>query len=236
VIVVDGYIPPLTAGELKRLDAKRPRATTEQHELAKRAWKAFGSADPGGISKLLAQSTSALPYLARALTRHLEEFPSTANGLSRSEHEALTAIAGGHITPVSAFLEVAKLQESIFLGDIIFYSYLERLSGRKDALLTWNDGTPVIAPNAKRSREFVEGELTLTSLGRDVLAGRKDWQHINKKTRWLGGVEITPGEGGWRWDASERKLVKKRAARPASRKKSARTPAKKSGRASHKKK
>ena len=25
-------------------------------------------------------------------------------------------------------------------------------------------------------------------LGRDVLAGRKDWQQINRKSRWLGGV------------------------------------------------
>jgi hypothetical protein len=237
VIVVDGYIPPLSADELKRLDAKRPRATAEQHELAKRAWKAFGSADPTAISLLLAEKTSALPYLARALTRHLEEFPSSDNGLSRSEREALTAIAAGHDTPVSAFLEVAKLQESIFLGDIIFYSYLERLSGRKDGLLMWNDGTPVIAPTAKRSREFVEGELTLTPLGRDVLAGEKDWQRINKKTRWLGGVEISPGENGWRWDVTERKLVKQRAAGgPTSGKKLGGTPKKKTGRVSRKKK
>src|SRR5204862_6120194 len=40
-IVVDGYIPPLSADELKRLDAKRPRATAEQHDLAKPAWNAF---------------------------------------------------------------------------------------------------------------------------------------------------------------------------------------------------
>ena len=209
VIVVDGYIPPLSADELKKLDEKRPRATAEQHELAKRAWKAFGSPDPTEISTVVAENTSSLPYLARALTRHLEEFPALENGLSRSEREALTAIASGHDTPVSSFLEVAKLQESIFLGDIIYYSYLERLSGRKDALLTWKDGTPVVAPTANRSREFVEGELVLTPLGKDVLASKKDWQRINTKTRWLGGVEIKPGENGWRWDVRERKLVQK---------------------------
>jgi len=211
VIVVDGYIPPLTTADLKRLDEKRPRVTPEQLELAKRAWKAFGSADPTSISKLLDEDTSALKYLASALTRHLEEFPSSTNGLSRSEREALTAIEAGHSTPVAAFLDTATKQDSVFLGDIVFYSYLERLSGKKDALVTWKDGTPVIAPTAERSREFVEGELTLTPLGREVLAGSKDWQSIHKKTRWLGGVEINPGEGGWRWDPSDRQL------RPASR-------------------
>jgi hypothetical protein len=208
VIVVDGYIPPLSTDEIKQLDKVRQRVTPEQLELAKRAWKAFGSEDPTSISRLLDESTTALKYLAAALRRHLEEFPSTDNGLSRSEREALSAIQAGHTTPVAAFLEVARKQESIFLGDIIFYSYLERLSGRTNALITWKDGTPVIAPTSERSREFVEGELTLTPLGREVLAGRQDWQRINKRTRWLGGVEVKPSEGGWRWDPAERELVR----------------------------
>jgi cell division septation protein DedD len=182
--------------------------TAEQLELAKRAWKAFGSEDPTSISRLLEESTTPLKHLAPALRRHLEEFPATDNGLSRSEREALSAIQAGHSSPVAAFLEVARKQESIFLGDIIFYSYLERLSGRTNPLITWKDGTPVIAPTSERSREFVEGELALTPLGREVLAGRQDWQRINKRTRWLGGVEISPGEGEWRWDPSNRELVR----------------------------
>jgi len=206
VIVVDGYIPPLTVPELKQLEAKRPPVRKEQLDLAQRAWKAFGSNDPTSIEKLLNESTSALPYLARALTRELEEFPSTINGLSRSEREALTAIQEGHTTPVAAFLEVAKKQESIFLGDLIFYSYLERLSGRDNPLVTLKDGSPVIAPSSNVSRDFVESELVLTPLGRDVLAGNKDWQTINKKSRWLGGVEIVPGIDGWRWDPDERRM------------------------------
>ena len=208
VIVVDGYIPPLTVAELKQLEAKRPPVRPEQLDLARRAWKAFGSKDPTSIENLLNESTSALPYLARALTRELEEFPSTVNGLSRSEREALTAIQGGHNTPVAAFLEVAKKQESVFLGDLIFYFYLERLSGRDNPLVTLKDGSPVIAPSSNVSREFVESELVLTPLGREVLAGEKDWQTINKKSRWLGGVEIVPGKGGWRWDPAERRLTR----------------------------
>jgi uncharacterized protein DUF1835 len=208
LIVVDGYIPPLSSEELRKLDKKRPLVTAEQLDLAKRAWQAFGSPDPTSILRLVSENTSELQYLARALTRHLEEFPSTVNGLSRSEREALSVIDEGHNTPVRAFLEVAKKQESIFLGDIIFYSYLERLSGKKDALVTWKDGSAVIAPTVKRAREFVEGELAVTPLGREVLVGKKDWQQINKETRWLGGVEIAPGENGWRWDPTARQIVR----------------------------
>ena len=208
LIQVDGYIPPLSASQLKELDEKRPRVTREQLDLAQRAWKLFGSDDPSAIARLLDGNTSALPYLAPALRRHLEEFPAVGTGLSRSEGEAMTAIAEGHTTPVSAFLEVAKKQESIFLGDVIFYWYLERLSGKKNPLVTWTDGTAIVSPTAERSREFVNGELKLTPLGREVLAGKKDWQTINTQTRWLGGVEIPPGGKGWRWDPIERVLVK----------------------------
>jgi Domain of unknown function (DUF1835) len=222
LIQVDGYIPPLSAAKLNELDAARKAVTPEQFTLAQRAWQAFGSDDPSAISRLLDENISALPYLASALRRHLEEFPAVSNGLSRSEREALTAIEEGHTTPVAAFLEVAKKQESIFLGDIIFYSYLERLSG-EHALVTWTDGTAVIAPTAENLREFVKRELAVTPLGRDVLAGRRDWQDINTESRWLGGVEIEPGTKGWRWDPDQRDVVSKgtRKAAPKSRKRAA---------------
>lgn len=208
VIVVDGYIPPLSVAQLLELDRSRPAVTAGQLDLAQRAWQAFGSPDPSSIEKLLDGPTSALRYLARALIRHLEEFPSTVNGLSRSEREALTAIKSGHVTPVAAFLEVANQQESVFLGDLIFFSYLERLSGRENPLITLKDGMPVIAPSSSVSRSFVESELKLTPLGEEVLAGKKDWQQINTRTRWLGGVEIRPGTDGWRWDPAERRLAR----------------------------
>jgi len=172
---------------------------------------------------LLQESTSALPYLASALTRHLEEFPDVATGLSRSEREALMAIAEGHDTPVRAFLEVARKQTSIFLGDIVFYSYLERMSGKKKPLVTWKDGSAVVAPSAGDAREFVEGELMVTPLGRDVLAGNRDWQTIHGHTRWLGGVEIAPGEAGWRWDGAERVMVRKGEKKAKTRKPAKRT-------------
>lgn len=218
LIVVDGYIPPLSAAKLKELDDARETVTEAQLELAQRAWKAFGSDDPSSISHLLSAKTSALPYLAVAFTRHLEEFPATTNGLSRSEREALTAVVEGHTTPVAAFMEAARRQESMFLGDIVFYSYLERLSGKKNPLVTWKDGSAVVSPTAENSREFVKRKLKVTPLGRDVLAGKKDWQSINTQSRWLGGVEIRPGAKGWRWDPDARDIAS--AGEPAAARKS----------------
>jgi hypothetical protein len=226
LIQVDGYIPPLSPAELLKRDDARTPVSAEQYAVAQRAWNAFGSDDPSGILSLLDENLTALPYLAFALWRHLEEFPWVVNGLSRSEREALTAVDEGHTTPVAAFLEVASKQESIFLGDIIFYSYLERLSGKKNPLLTWANGGAVVSPTAENSREFVKRELKVTPLGRDVLAGKKDWQEINAESRWLGGVEIEPGVQGWRWDPDERVLVR-RSAPKATRKSKRKSVAKK---------
>jgi len=208
MIVVVGYLASLTSAALGELEPKRAPVTDAQLQLGKRAWTAFGSTDPTAIARIIEGDTSALRFLSAALTRHLEEFPGSGNGLSRSEREALTAVEAGHVTPVAAFLEVAKHQPSIFLGDIVFYWYLERMSDSDTPLVTWKDGSRVIAPRGREdSREFVTGQLMVTDLGREVLAGKQDWQRINRNTRWLGGVEIRPGPGGWRWDPQERKLV-----------------------------
>lgn len=209
MIVVDGYLASLTPAALAELEPKRAVVTEEQLELGKRAWAAFGSPDPSAIERLLATDTSALRFLAPALTRQLEEFPDRATGLSRSEAEALRAIEAGHATPVAAFLEVARHEPSIFLGDIVFYWYLERMSDGGSPLVTWRDGSRVVAPRGKAdSREFVTGELMVTDLGRQVLAGKRDWQTLNPSSRWLGGVELRPGGGGWRWDAAAKALVR----------------------------
>jgi hypothetical protein len=207
LIQVDGYIPPLKPKDLRELDEKRAPVTAEQLQLADRAWKVFGASEPTGVASMLREDTSALPYLENAFRRHLEELPSTVNGLSRSEREALTAIEGGYSTPVKCFLEVARQQESIFLGDIVFYSYLERLSQTHAPLLTWTDGRTVVSPRIGDAREFVNGEMVVTPLGRDVLAGKRDWQTINKEARWLGGVELPASAKCWRWDPVEKSLV-----------------------------
>jgi hypothetical protein len=210
LVVVDGYIPPLSAKKIREMDNARALVTPAQLALGRKAWRAFGSGKPQAISRLLAEDTSAIPYLAAALRRQLQEFPSVRNGLSRSEQETLSAIEAGHATPVAAFLEIANKQESVFLGDTVFYWYLERLSGKKNALVTWSDGSAVIAPAPEDSREFVKRELKVTALGREVLSGTKDWQALNKRRRWLGGVEIVPGETAWRWDDGQRTLVSPR--------------------------
>lgn len=208
LVQVDGYIPPLPPAAILQRESERAAVTAAQLQLGARAWKAFGSADPAAIMKIVGGDTAVLRFLASAMTRLMQEYPWSETGLSRTEAEALRAIEAGHATPVAAFLEISRKEDSIFLGDIVFYWYLERLSDSDTPLVTWTDGTRVVAPNPLDARVFTAGELVVTDAGRDVLAGRKDWQRINRNSRWLGGVQIKPGKSGWRWDPPSRQLVR----------------------------
>jgi hypothetical protein len=89
-----GYLGHLAPSELVALFPRRTPVTAEQLQLARRAWAAFRSPDPTSIEELVRGDTGALPHLAPALRRHLEEFPDVGAGLSHTERQILEAAAG----------------------------------------------------------------------------------------------------------------------------------------------
>jgi hypothetical protein len=86
--------------------------------------------------------TRVLPFLAFALRRHLEQFPSTANGLSRSEEQALEAISGGSNSPGETFAANQEREEAVFLSDAVFVSYLNDLSEAREPLVLFEGVGP----------------------------------------------------------------------------------------------
>jgi len=163
-----------------------------QFALGRRAWAAFRSADPRDIERLLADDTSALPFLAGALTRHLQEFPATRNGLSRTEREILTLLVPGPMDTASLFREEQRCEERVFMGDTWFWGRLETLARARRPLVTLN-----VKPS---EQPLPEGTVAITDAGRDVLAGRADWVAIAGIDRWLGGVHLAAGRTIWRWN------------------------------------
>jgi hypothetical protein len=140
----------LNAEQLASLEGTRQAVTYAQLTLAREAWAAYGSTDPGEIAALLHRDTSALPFLADALRRSLEELPSERSGLSRTEESALR-IAGerGPMGWQRLFLAVQETEERPFMGDT---SFLRVLRGMRPLL----DETGAV-----------------TELGRQVLAGAR---------------------------------------------------------------
>jgi hypothetical protein len=63
----------------------------------------------------------------------------------------------------------------------------------------------LINDRARRQR-YQQSRLSLTALGRALLAGTEDFSRHNPIHRWWGGTELT-NDRLWRWDATSQALI-----------------------------
>jgi hypothetical protein len=187
------YLGPSTPDQLRALFAPRMPVTSAHLSAARAAWEAFRAPDPRAMEAIPAAELASLPHLASALRRHLQQFPGTRDGLSRSERQALEVLAEGPRTAGELFVASHHDREDpIWLGDSTFYSHLEALG----PLVAVDDGT-----------EFRHRTVTITDLGREVLAGRADRVAAIGIDRWLGGVHLHGRAVPWRWDEASARVV-----------------------------
>jgi len=207
MICVDEYLGPMEPGRLAALYPQRGPVTSRQLALGQRAWSAFCSEDPTQWERILAADTSALPYLAGAVTRHLEQYPSVRNGTNRTERSLLQAVQSGVSRPGRIFAATQDAEERRFMGDSTFWSYLNAMVESRPPLLQLRGGAQFHAPAAyPYPAEFGEQEIMITAAGRRVIADEADWVDINDIDKWLGGVHLERGNV-WRWDADGNRLV-----------------------------
>ena len=202
------YLGPSAVERLRERYPERQPVSGGQLELARVAWTAFRSPDPTHLTSLLQQNISALPFLSDTLWRHLQQFPSKRNGLSRSEHQTLEAIASG-VTALGQVYGASHhdREEAIFLGDDTFATYVERLSAGREPLVLQEDAQMVKAPRGREhSREFWKSKVMMTPVGWAVLEGAADHVRINGIDLWLGGVHLSGTEIRYRWDESAHRL------------------------------
>jgi uncharacterized protein DUF1835 len=189
----------LTAEQMGGLLESRVPVSAAQRLLARHAWRLFCSPEPIGLELLLRRDTAALPFLAGALHRLLEEFPAVGNGLSRTEQQTLEALVIVGPMPFEAlFRAVQWREERPFMGDSSFLRFLRELAVRPRPLLR-------IEPGANESMRALAVRLTPTGLA--VLEGREDWVRIHGVDRWLGGVHLHGAEAAWRWDPRRGRLI-----------------------------
>jgi hypothetical protein len=163
------------------------------------------------IERVLARDTSALPFLAAALKRHLQEFPSVTSGLARTEHQLLEALAAGPMRPVPLFVATQRMEETPFMGDWSLWQFVYDLSHGPSPLVVRQDGGAFVRPAFSSSTAgqtaFLEQELLLAEQGHTVLAGQGDWMRLHGIDRWLGGVHLSGHEPAWRWNQPQERVV-----------------------------
>ena len=178
-----------------RFDTREP-ITADQIRIGSAAWAAYCSGDPMRLLPFAAgdaESARVLPYLAPAMRRQLEEFPSVSNGLARSERQILEVLSEGPRTPEQTFIAASKLEDAIYMGDLSFWKLVREMADVAHPLLTIDV--------EERPGPLPDGTLRITETGRAVLAGRADRVTLNGFSRWLGGTYLS-ADRLWRWTGS----------------------------------
>lgn len=154
-------------------------------QLARQAWAAYCASSPVEWAALAHGTYPALPFMAPALLRQLQELPGTRDGLSLTERLTLGYLAeSGPKTAGRVFAELMAKREPLpFLGDMMFYALLRPLI---------DGAAPLLAET--------EAGLVLTELGRAVLDGQAYWLEHASHERWVGGVCLRPGKAHWTLD------------------------------------
>jgi len=168
--------------QLAELWARRTPLSRDAIDEAVATWIAVTAADPRALP-FLVRRVKALPFLAGALERHLEEMPDPTSGLSRTERQLLAAIARGETALVPA---VQAIDPRYPITDVVLNHTLETFKA-----LGFTDANGI------------------TALGRQALAGAIDRVKDHGIDTWRGGVHLTGTGPVWRWDTRERRLIER---------------------------
>jgi hypothetical protein len=192
----------LRGEQLATLLPGREPVTIEHRARAREVWDAFQSPDPLALQTIMVNGDACdapFPFLRGALRRLFEEYPSMANGLSRTEQAALRNLEAGALTGRALFAAAQRQEEAPFMGDTTFFAVVDRLRTARVPLVAFPTDESCGAPAA--------ASIQLTEAGREVLAGRADHIRLNGLDRWRGGVHLTDQHNEWRWDSARQTLV-----------------------------
>ncbi len=149
--------------------------------------------------QLLKEDTSVLPFLEGSILRMLEEYPSSHNGLSRTQNDILEIVSNGVQQLGKVFVEQQKREERVFLGDIVFADIITELMSQKMPLLRVEDSERCELPFSP------DKTVMLTNLARDVLHAQMSWLSEHSIDKWLGGVHLSVNNM-WLWNSDRNKI------------------------------
>lgn len=203
-IVLRHVNAPLFDSSPKQLANRRfsgAALTCEHVDIAHLAWRAFRSSSPRRWFDLLEQDLSLLPQLRRCVVEMLDELPGTTTGLGASQLRMLELLSTGYRHPFDLFphhherfqRRVYDYWEAGALLEELALAPVPAVSGLAEWPFT-------VDPHDSRERldRYKASTLSLTPLGKAILAGEEDFARLNPVRRWWGGTELTD-TNLWRW-------------------------------------
>jgi hypothetical protein len=125
----------LEPADIAALFEQRVPVTRAQLALAAAAWDVFREQDAEQLRAFVRRDTSALPFLAPALERYLEERPAPEDGLTRSERRLLAQLETGPLDIHAAWRGMHDGERAYYITDTSFLELITRLASRSPALI-----------------------------------------------------------------------------------------------------
>jgi hypothetical protein len=196
----------------KQLAKCKPAAVdvaNDHFEIAGLAWQAYRAPTPQAWFDLSNRDLSILPQLRACVVELLEELPLRATGLGATEMRMLELIGEGDAGPLDVFPGQLKRNERRVFEYWEVGSLLDRLARCPAPAVSGLDEGPFTLEMHKdrhRHERYRQSRLSLTALGKAVLARADDFSLHNPIDRWWGGTKLT-NDRLWRWDPESRDLV-----------------------------
>jgi hypothetical protein len=201
---VDNFmgLAQLESHQLAGLWPRRTPVARDIFDEAIAAWVALTAPDPRAIH-FVARRSKALPFLAGALDRHVEEFPDPHSGLSRSQRQILAAVARGIESAGALLPELHLLDPRYLVTDVTVLGALRELA-RCELIALPSTMSPAHA--APCAADLAATGYRISERGRECLSGRIDRIATAGIDEWRGGVALRGNGPLWRWDPAERRL------------------------------
>lgn len=163
---------------------RRAEITSEQFRLGSSVWKALRQPDPQALESLITDGTAAIPPMATALRRHLQELPDPASGLGLTQRLTLEILdQEGPMTGGKLFGKLMREREPLpYLGDLMYWHELVDLKQATKPLLDYTPATP--------PQIWPDRLVHITRTGREVLAGKRSYLDLATRERWVGGIRV----------------------------------------------
>ncbi len=186
--------------QLAELWPRRTPLSRDAIDEAIATWIAVTAADPRALPFLM-RRVKALPFLAGAIERHLEELPDLQSGLTRTERQLLAAVARGIAKAGELMPAVQAIDPRYPITDGLLLWTLQTL-----AKLGFIEG---VAPLGASQGALREVSASITPLGREALSGAIDRVTELGIDDWRGGVRLEGHGPVWRWNSPQKKLVER---------------------------
>jgi hypothetical protein len=192
--------------------AQRPRAVpihADHLALASAAWAAWRAPSPVKCFDLLSQDMSPLPQLRNTMIALLEELPNRMTGLGATEMRMLELLAAGYTLPYDLFPKYERSNDPMTYDLWAAGALLDGLARcAKPAVSGLTDGpfNGEMHRSNERLARYENSTLSLTDLGKAILAGVDDFSEHNPVHRWWGGTELS-SDNLWRWDPENQWLI-----------------------------